>query len=292
MPEFATWLRDQPNTNDADLAELQTYANGLANWPYWSDKRPDYDAVLNAAPAVQKDRLKSTLAQKFGEWKAGNRKTKYGEFLEWFKDNTSGIGLVIFGVFIATAMAFGLFSPNFYSTLGHIEQTRGLITFLFVLSTSGIILLIAIAVFWMDEKDNIKDRFAYAKDLLTVVIGVLGTILGFYFGTQGSDSAAMGFVNVTTVPTVMKQNEAVTIKGNIVGGKLPYRVTIEFNDPTGVIADVAKLKQDIQSTDGSLSQAIKVDKVNKTGVLLFTLTAKDAKSGQAQSSGAIFVQNP
>jgi hypothetical protein len=55
-----------------------------------------------------------------------------------------------------TSMYYGLFNnTEFYQSLKSTEQARGLITFLFVLSTSGVILLIAIAIFWMDEGDNL-----------------------------------------------------------------------------------------------------------------------------------------
>jgi hypothetical protein len=66
------------------------------------------------------------------------------------------------------------------------DKARGLITFLFAFATIAIIILIAIATFWM-SKDDVEVRFSKAKDLLTIIIGVLGTILGFYFGQIVSD---------------------------------------------------------------------------------------------------------
>jgi hypothetical protein len=57
-------------------------------------------------------------------------------------------------------------------------------------------LLIAITTFWM-PKDDVQVRFEKAKDLLTIVIGVLGTILGFYFGSlAGPDHQAAPAPNV------------------------------------------------------------------------------------------------
>jgi hypothetical protein len=94
-------------------------------------------------------------------------------------------------VAIALAMYFGLFeNQTFYKSLAITEQARGLITFLFVLSTSAVILLVAIAIFWVEQENDLKDRFAYAKDLLTIVIGIIGTIMGFYFGLQKPDTPA------------------------------------------------------------------------------------------------------
>ena len=65
-------------------------------------------------------------------------------------------------------------------------QARGLITFLFAFATIAIMLLVAITTFWM-PKDDVQVRFEKAKDLLTILIAVIGTILGFYFGTLAAD---------------------------------------------------------------------------------------------------------
>jgi hypothetical protein len=85
--------------------------------------------------------------------------------------------------------------------MAKIDQARGLITFLFAFATIAIIILIAITTFWM-PKDEFQARFDKAKDLLTILIGVLGTILGFYFGSlaapQGSPSDGHAQSAVTT----------------------------------------------------------------------------------------------
>jgi nicotinamide riboside transporter PnuC len=91
--------------------------------------------------------------------------------------------LVLFGAVVAVAIIYGLFSnARFFTSIAESGQARGLITFLFAFSTIAIILLVAVATFWM-PKDDVQLRFDKAKDLLTIIIGVLGTILGFYFGS-------------------------------------------------------------------------------------------------------------
>jgi hypothetical protein len=91
--------------------------------------------------------------------------------------------LVLFGVIVAGAIVYGLFiNQSFFTLMAKIDQARGLITFLFAFATNAIIILIAITTFWM-PKDEFQDRFDKAKDLLTMLIGVIETILGFYFGS-------------------------------------------------------------------------------------------------------------
>lgn len=79
------------------------------------------------------------------------------------------------------------------------DQARGLITFLFSFATIGIIVLVAISVLWM-EKSEVEGRFERAKDLITILVGVLGTIIGFYFGTASTGgSASQPSVSAVTV---------------------------------------------------------------------------------------------
>ena len=71
------------------------------------------------------------------------------------------------------------------SELASIEQARGLITFLFAVATVGIALVIVLAVFLSTgSKEEIGERFQMGKDILAVLIGVFGTIIGFYFGSE------------------------------------------------------------------------------------------------------------
>jgi hypothetical protein len=74
---------------------------------------------------------------------------------------------------MAIVLVFGLFNERFFRSIAEAGQARGLITFLFAFATIAIILLITIATFWM-EKDEVEARFTKAKDLVAILIGVLG----------------------------------------------------------------------------------------------------------------------
>lgn len=99
------------------------------------------------------------------------------------------------------------------------EFARGLITFLFTVTTVGIALILAVATLLSTSSPDDDKRFDRGKQVLTVLIGVLGTIVGFYFGadTKGSQQAARpltittvelpdGTVNKAYVPTILKAN--------------------------------------------------------------------------------------
>jgi hypothetical protein len=138
-------------------------------------------------------------------------------------------------------LARGIFDEKFFVSLSKPEQARGLITFLFAVSTIAIITLIAITTFWMDEEE-VQARSEKAKDLLTIIIGVLGTILGFHYGSLSGEGTARSIAvsNVTLSSYVAAPGDKITISATIVGGTAPYQYDIlsadSLEDAKGVDA--------------------------------------------------------
>ena|SRR5215475_2075006 len=123
-----------------------------------------------------------------------------------------------------------------------------------------------------------------------MVIGILGTIMGFYFGLQVSEGT-MGITNITVSKPIATSKDNVVLGGQIVGGKGPYKGTVEFTDPTGAVPEVAKMKKDFKSDTGPFSETIAMPEVKKAGAILFSVKATDVKSVQAQSiPGVLFVE--
>ena len=76
----------------------------------------------------------------------------------------------------------------FLRTLSDKEVARGLITFLIAIATVGIALILAISTLALTEGSDGDKRFDRGKQVLSVLIGVLGTIVGFYFGSADSSA--------------------------------------------------------------------------------------------------------
>ena len=73
---------------------------------------------------------------------------------------------------------------KFLTNLANKEVARGLITFLITIATVGIAIILAISTLVLTEGDAGDKRFDRGKQVLSVLIGVLGTIVGFYFGAE------------------------------------------------------------------------------------------------------------
>jgi hypothetical protein len=184
MTDFASWLRAQTNP-DQDTAALRAFADPRTDWPWWTNNLSDYISVIQAANPPNKDNLISSVNVNYGQWMAAQ--TRSEGLLASLSRHIGALFLGLFGIIVAAAIFYGLFfNQKFFGLMAQVNQARGLITFLFAFATIAIMLLVAITTFWM-PKDEVQVRFDKAKDLLTILIGVMGTILGFYFGTINSN---------------------------------------------------------------------------------------------------------
>ena len=294
MATFAQWLRDQPN-GDPELQELKNFASAdAANWPWWSENRADYEARVQTEPNVaDRERLERALATYFARWSQTARETPQISFkqqiLSFLENNLTNVLLAGFFLVLFLALIWGVFNPSFLNVIAGVEQARGLITFLFAFSAILIIALIAVALFWMDASE-IDNRFNRAKDLLTIIIGILGTILGFYYGSLVGGESRLNVANVALSSAAAKAGEAVQISATILGGTAPYTYEIQFEDRTGE-ANTRAIPQTTKSSDsGAIRESVTIPTVGKATAILFTIVATDTKGAQARASGAIVVE--
>src|SRR5882762_5694132 len=107
-----------------------------------------------------------------------------GEDWNRFMSLLPNVGLVVLGVLgitLVLSIVLGLFiRSSIVRELASPDLARGVITFIFAVGTVGIALLLAVGAL---VGQHSVEEFAKAKEILTVLIGVFGTILGFYFGT-------------------------------------------------------------------------------------------------------------
>jgi hypothetical protein len=284
MKGFASWLHDL-NADDPDLAALKAFADGnTPPWPFWSDDPADYLRAIRTPPIpANRDQLTDALAKYFVHWRGTQISAKM---------STGKIALIVVGLLFAALMAGGLFLTDFYSSLARTEQVRGLITFLFVLVATSIILVFALGIFWVENSEDVTKRFAAAKDLLTIVVGIVGTIMGFYFGTANGEGANLSVSAFS--PPVVHAAESVTMTGHINGGVKPYKYSIAFTDPSKALTaeQLSALGHSDESKDGAITWKVTGPAVKDgaEAIANFKVTVTDAKNVNTTSNGILYIE--
>jgi hypothetical protein len=207
-----------------------------------------------------------------------------------FFTSTYGI-ITILGFVVLIVIIFNISRSNFINSLTDKETARGLITFLVVFTTVAIALILALYTLLssITVREDLKDRFGYGKEVLTALIGILGTILGFYFASSTQESprdATRAVVSNTQTPQVSsafisndnpKKGDIVQIYSFVSGGKTPYTYSILFSPPS-IISPIA----DRVSLDGGIKEEIKIpESVQENTELTFRITVKDSNGKSA-----------
>jgi hypothetical protein len=182
MADFGPWLRSSTDNSPA-LVALRAFATAQGPaWPYQSNTVDDYLAAIDQAAPNNAGDLKLAVYRYYVIWlghsiASGPRRIGFGS-----------IALVFAGLIIAAFLLYGVFNRAFVTSLANAAVARGLVTFLFAFATTSVIVVVTIGVLWV-PRDEIEVRFSKAKDIMTILISVLGTILGFYFGQAQSQNA-------------------------------------------------------------------------------------------------------
>ncbi|HEX2256214.1 MAG TPA: hypothetical protein VHG92_05840 [Afifellaceae bacterium] len=196
MRSFGIWLwqnRDQ----GSDVQRLRRAAAELGpDWPIQSTERTDYEtSVTKAKQDPERTELIEALGRVWPTYEAENARTTKPEgqasLGSRLLDYASNIGVwgVALGGLLLIVLLFKSFDLDFLKTIADVEAARGLITFLFAVVTVGIAVVVVLAVLLSNAtNEELAERFQRGKDVLTILIGVFGAILGFYFGSEARES--------------------------------------------------------------------------------------------------------
>ncbi|MBS0266697.1 MAG: hypothetical protein JSS02_32515, partial [Planctomycetes bacterium] len=91
---------------------------------------------------------------------------------------------VIFGVMalVSTlALWYGIAYQGLLNSLANVSIARGLITFVITIVSIAFGLIVILSAVVLDPPD-LEEHFRAGKDVLTIFVGILGTIVGYYFG--------------------------------------------------------------------------------------------------------------
>lgn len=144
-----------------------------------------------------------------------------------FKKVESNPGIILMIVFclgILYAIYRGL---PVIDKLSEPSFARGLITFIICIATIGLAFILVYYAFAQDATD---DRFRRAREVFAGLLGVPGTIVGFYFGSANTGTAPISIADIQ-----VSNRDVVTY---VTGGAPPYQGEIQatgkFDDATPI----------------------------------------------------------
>lgn len=174
----------------------------------------DETKVLSAAPVNSVTRSIPAAGTMVGAGAKVDIDVSAGVRSRWWETTTSFI-FSVFGIItllaLLTVLAVSIFTDKGpLQELSKFEVARGLITFLIAFTTVGIAIILAISTVVLQDSPENDKRFDRGKQVLTVLIGVLGTIVGFYFSSAQSTNRVSSLA--ITSPS---------LPNGTVGGKYP-----------------------------------------------------------------------
>ncbi|HYW10810.1 MAG TPA: hypothetical protein VE871_02605 [Longimicrobium sp.] len=198
--------------------------------------------------------------------------------------------LMILGavILLIAATVLGLDRGNVLQNLQNGLYARGLITYLFAVGTIGGVVVLILAALISPGGDTAKENFARAKEVLSLLLGIFGTIIGFYFGSIKSEQegpvGSGGPVQIAVPPS------ADTIGGGMVpvmafirGGAPPYAYGLGLDEDAAATASRS-------SPDGWIRDSLPAPAISKDTSLTVYITARDRGAGVTTSQATVFVR--
>lgn len=176
------------------------------------------------------------------------------------------------------------------SRMSQPEFARGLITYLFAIVTIGTAVVLVVFVLEGTEGTANETRFQRGKEILSLLLGVFGTIVGFYFGSEVS-AKARGQGQIMLLPLRLSAQDFtpggnLTVTTAATGGTAPYKFGVVFGDQQAVARTVPA------DESGWISQEMNVP-ANATGDSLILKTeVEDAVGNVAQRTTKVPIRRP
>ncbi len=185
---------------------------------------------------------------------------------------------------LAAALAYPLYRVFGYASLDlkDIDNARGMITFVVSFGTIAIALILVMSAAFLSGSKDLDRRFAFGKDVFTVLVGVLGTIVGFYYGQSAATGGQTRPGQTLQISAAQLNNPTpnlgteITLTATITGGTAPYKYTVTF-DPANAIQNPPTFPAD--SADGNINQKFTLSSERDLGgkPVTYKITAEDSK---------------
>jgi hypothetical protein len=144
-------------------------------------------------------------------------------------------GMLFAIVLLIGASTLGLDKGLVLAKMGQVEFARGLITYLFAVVTIGTAVVLVVSALTTEETPANERRFERGKEILSLLLGVFGTIVGFYFGSEVAAKSQTGETLISVVPihlsaTTVAPGAHFNLTTYVTGGRAPYRFATGYDD--------------------------------------------------------------
>ncbi len=196
---------------------------------------------------------------------------------------------ILLGVFVLIGAAiFGL-DHGVLSSMANSGFARGLITYLFAVVTIGTAVVLVVSVLTSEPSVQNKERFERGKEVLSLLLGVFGTIVGFYFGSEigARDNLQQANRVQVTQPLLSQQHvnsgQQVTLTAAVSGGVSPYQFGIGLGEDAEV--EIARFVD----ANGWIVRVIDVPVVERETIIPIKVSVRDAGGSQITTSANLAV---
>ncbi|NMG31885.1 hypothetical protein [Aromatoleum evansii] len=199
--------------------------------------------------------------------------------------------IIIFGVFALIGAAIFGIDSGVLGSMARLEFARGLITYLFAVVTIGTAVVLVVSALSSGTSEEIEKRFQRGKEVLSLLLGVFGTIVGFYFGSEsqiGSRAESAALPRLTPImlsPAPARAGEDVRITAAVIGGIPPYRYRLTLGERT--LAEQQAVKE-----GGWIVTDTKAPAVKSPTALEAVLRVTDAAGQATETVGKLEVLPP
>lgn len=199
--------------------------------------------------------------------------------------------LILIAILVVVSIGFGISKDGYLGNLADKEVARGLITFLIAVTAVGIAGILFMFTILSKDCDGGDKRFDRGMQVLSVLIGILGTIVGFYYGsakeskgagqttTGGQKQRAFAIAPARLSNPQPKNGEKITISSFIIGGNPPYTYSLTFD------STIPNTVQDKASADGVIKEEVNIPANLTTDKdINFLIKAKDSDGETVDSN--------
>ena len=102
------------------------------------------------------------------------------------QETLTGASLLFFGGLFMLVGVHAIFYSDFIIQLQEVNVARSLITSLVALSAVAIAMILTLYAVVSTDKELLQKKFGFGKEIFTAFVGILGTIMGFYFASDHS----------------------------------------------------------------------------------------------------------